>query len=355
MNTILVIGSSLQDKGGIATVMKNIEESFLKEKFKFVHITTYKTTNNIKKLLIYIVAIFRVLLSIKKCKIAHIHMSYKGSFYRKSIIILLLKIFNKPVIIHMHGSCFKEFYNGLNGMTKKYCKFIFNKADKVIVLSESWKKFFVSFVEKDKVFVMHNNVPIKEKLYNMENKRENKVYFLFLGRQGNRKGIYDLLDVSIKLKQTHKEKFKLIIAGDGEIEKVNQIIKKSDLMENVENVGWIDGTEKEHLLEVANVFVLPSYNEGLPMAILEAMSYHIPCIATKVGGIPEVIENEKNGFLITPGNKDELYNAMNAILVDSEKIEKMGKKAFETVESRFNEEKELIKLEGLYYEMIKGE
>lgn len=347
MNTILVIGSSLEDKGGISTVMNNIEKSSLNKKYNFIHVTTYETTNILKKMIIYIIGIAKILFNIKKTEIAHIHMSYKGSFYRKSVIVLLLKLFKKSIIIHVHGSCFKEFYNDLGKITKFYCRFILNKSDKVIVLSQSWKDFFSALVEENKIEVLNNNVRISNEKYN-KNKKIKKVEFLFLGRLGRRKGVYDLIEVVKKLKQKYSDKFKLVIAGDGEIEKVNEIIEKENLTGTIENLGWITGKQKEEMLKKSNVFILPSYNEGLPMSILEAMSYHMPCISTEVGGIPEVLENKVNGYLIKPGDKEELYSSMERMINDTDQINIMGEKAFETVKNNFNEEKEMNKLDEIY-------
>ena len=163
MKNVFVIGSSLKDKGGIVTVMRNIEESELNQKYNFIHIDTYITSNFLIKILIYMKGIIKILININKIDIAHIHMSYKGSFYRKSIIVYLLKLFDKKVILHIHGSCFKDFYNELGRSGKKYCKNTLNKANQIIVLSESWKEFFSPIVDESKITVIKNSVVINKK------------------------------------------------------------------------------------------------------------------------------------------------------------------------------------------------
>lgn len=346
---IYIIGSSLKDKGGIVSVMTQIEKSYLSEKYNFIHVATYLNTNIIKKVVIYLKSLFIILFNIGKIDIAHIHMSYKGSFYRKSLIILLLKMFKKPIILHMHGSCFKEFYSDLSKFGKKYCNHILNKADKIIVLSDSWKKYFSSIVKQENIIVIKNSVNVDQKCDKL--KKTSECIFVFLGRQGKRKGVYDLLKSAKELNRKYSN-FKLIIAGDGEINEVNKIIREEKLDNIIVNKGWISAEERSTILENADVFVLPSYNEGLPMAILEAMSYGLPCISTNVGGIPEVITNMENGILIDAGDIKALHDAMEYMIININKRQMMGRKAFENICQNYNEKNELTKLDNLYNNIL---
>lgn len=355
--TVMVVGSSLKDKGGIVSVMKNIEEDAqLNKKFKFIHIDTYNNISLIKKLYMYVVGLIKVIYIMisKKVDLVHIHMSYKGSFYRKSIIILLVKLFKKPIILHMHGSCFKEFYNGLGKIPKAYCNYIFNSVDELIVLSQSWKSFFSEFVDKKKIIIINNSVPISEKQKIIKKSKKDSIVFLYLGRMGERKGIYDLLNVIEKLncEKRYVSKFKFILAGDGEIEIVNKIINEKNLKSCIHNVGWIDNEQKEEILINSDVFVLPSYNEGLPMALLESMSYKLPCISTKVGGIPEILENSYNGYINDPGDNDSLYISIVDLIEHENNRLIMGENAFNVVYERFNQEKELLKVANIYMTVI---
>lgn len=351
---ILVIGSSLLDKGGIVTVMKNIEESKLNKEYNFIHIDTYITTSSIKKIFIYGKGILKILKTLYKEKIdlAHIHMSYKGSFYRKSLIILMLKLLNKPIIVHMHGSCFKDFYKDMNKLNKRYCKYTFENIDTLIVLSESWKEFFGDFVDTNKIVVINNSVPINISKKDLIKKK--KIEFVFMGRLGERKGIYDLIEVIKDIKDTNKyeNKCNFILAGDGDIEKVNNLIKKYELDNYISNLGWIDGKIKENIFLEGDVFLLPSYNEGQPMAILEAMSYFMPCISTYVGGIPEVIKNDYNGYLNDPGDNSGLYRSIINFLENYDDRKRMSINAFKTVYENFNQEKEFNKLNEIYHKFI---
>lgn len=344
-NIILQIGSSLDDKGGIATVMNEIISSRLGKKYNIKQISTYINGHPYK---LFFYAIFKIFTYnyIYNIEIAHIHMASKGSFYRKSIIIEICRLLNIKIILHTHGSEFEKFYN--SSRHKKYIQKTLNKVDKLIVLSNSWKEFYSKLVDDSKIQVVYNGVKIYDKI----EKNNNEVkQGLFLGRMGKRKGIYDLID-AVELLSNKNYNFKIILAGDGEIAKVKKIINDKRLQKYFEIVGWIDGKLKEKILNKTDFLILPSYNEGLPMSILEAMSQKILVISTKIGGIPEVIENEKNGILIDVGNIDELKNAIERAIVPNSDVENMKENAFETVKEKFNIENMINEIEKIYVSLI---
>ena len=298
---ILVVGSSIKDKGGIVTVIKNIEESSINDDFTIKRIETYITESVLQRLSIFLVALVRLLgaLIFFKPDLIHIHMAEKGSFYRKAIILLISKVFNRSVILHMHSASFDDFYNS-NTMQKKFIKYILNKADRLIVLSKQWEQYYSNIVPPIKITVVYNGVFWIDEDFTRENVTP---VGLFLGRLGQRKGTYDLLD-SIKELLNKGIAVRFYFAGDGEINQVKQLISEYELEEVVDVLGWVNSEQISDLLKKVDFLVLPSYNEGLPMAILESMNYGLPIISTYVGGIPEVITNNDNGYLINPGDTD---------------------------------------------------
>src|SRR5690606_121092 len=110
----------------------------------------------------------------------------------------------------------------------------------------------------------------------------------------------------------------------GEVESLRNYIENENLSDIVEYVGWVDGQKKNDLLLQCNVLILPSYNEGLPISILEAMSYGKAIIATTVGGIPEIVSDNENGFLFTPGDKETLAFLIKKFTTDPELIKRLG-------------------------------
>ena len=217
----------------------------------------------------------------------------------------------------------------------KSIKNFLEHSDVIICLSKDWEKALLSIAPDANIKIIFNAVPLPDGLGCRNNKPQKTINLLFLGLIGDRKGIFDLLDVLKKLDQKNQN-FILTIAGNGDIEKLNTIIQKYNLNQKVKYVGWITGNEKEQLFKQTDIFILPSYGEGMPMSILEAMSYGIPVIATDVGGIPEVIIHEKTGILIPPGDKKALKQALQSLIYDSELRHKLGTAAKERIKHFFS-------------------
>ena len=258
----------------------------------------------------------------------------------------LCKKYNKKVIVHLHGSEFKEFYNGGDVKRKRRIRELFSIADVSIVLGEDWKKFILKIAPEANIVVINNAVAFP----NIENKRtcENRT-FLFLGALIKRKGVADLLAAVNQMKKQGISKFRVLIAGSGEEEQqLKDYVKINGLQNHVFFRGWITKEQKPELLQKSDVLVLPSYNEGLPIAILEAMSYGLPIISTKVGSIAEAVKENENGFLIEPGDVDALTCAMTNLISDSALWKKESNRSREICQKKFSEDVFFQAVEKVY-------
>lgn len=306
---------------------------------KFKLISTYRAEKSLfENFFIYIYALGKLVFELsfdKNIKILHIHGASKGSFYRKYIIFFIGKyIFSKRVIYHIHGGGYLAFYNQSNRLLKKHIARFLRGADLVICLSESWKSAFAQHFNLDNIVVLANPI---DQLTFFDKKKNEQVIFLFLGDIIKKKGIYDLLEAVKDLTDVGIAGFKLLIAGKGNTKKVTKYIEENALQEQVQLLGWIDGAIKTKVMETADVFVLPSYYEGLPLSILEAMSYSMPVISTTVGAIPEVVKERANGFLVDPGDKKMLRIAMLHFINNKELIASFGRLSRKRAEPYFIE------------------
>lgn len=303
---IIVIGCDYtHPQGGIAQILYNYDK-YVYENFRCI--VNSKKGSIISKVftaLFSYLQFFFYLLCDYKIKIVHIHTASYNSFKRSSCFINLAYLFNKKIILHMHGGAFKEYY----AQQYKFVNRVFAKCDKIITLSESWSKFYKSILPEQKVAIVNNLIP--PPVFNENFKKDsNKKHILYLGLITEQKGIFDLLEVLSKHKAYFEDKLVLHIGGNGKIEKLKKFIDLHNLNNMVIYEGWVSGEKKIELFNLANAFILPSYIEGLPVSILEAMSYGLTILTTPVGGIPEII-NENNGVLFTPGAEEEIYHALH--------------------------------------------
>ena len=343
-----MIGPSISANGGIASVVKEYYKAHIDEKCNLLYLSSTNSENFIRKNLCFIKACLIAPQKLKECDIVHIHMSKSGSFFRKKFFVKKAKKYEKPVIIHIHSSQFNDFYEKSSPFVKKQIIGTFEKADRIIVLSDYWKKEYSHFSKPEKMIVIENGVVIPKKF----EKDYNKPSIIFLGKICKEKGIYDLLKAVSILKNQFPE-IKLKICGLGEIDNCKEICKKYRIEQNVDFLGWVLGEEKRHLLEESAIFVLPSYYEGMPVSLIEAMSYGCCCVSSNVGGIPDVL-NDKCGIMFNSGKVEELVDSLTEVLKSEAIREKLGKEAYLIVQKRFDESLVIDKIISIYKEVLNG-
>lgn len=348
-------------KGGISSVIIEYKNSI--NNFHFVPSTTsaniYITTLSFPFLILRFCV--RLLIS-RKIKVVHIHGASKGSFYRKYIFFLMAKFcFRKKVVYHIHGAGYHLFYQAASPFMKKRISYMINTSDTLIVLSEWWKEFFEKEFSPQQIKIVPNIVAEPDPaLVQSENiyknskqlKVDSVVNLLFLGRVGDRKGIFDLLNVMASNKDYFQNRCHLKIGGDGEIDRLLGYIQSHGLSEMVEFIGFVQGEKKNSVLAEADIYILPSYNEGLPISILEAMSYSKPILSTRVGGIPEIIREDYNGILFEPGDQKEMLNALKMLIEDRNKIKVYGERSYEFVKKNHFPQSVLKTLSTIYHGLI---
>lgn len=335
---VLTIGPHINEKGGISQVIKTYSSFFS----PFHIISTSKKGNTCLKVIFLTFAIIKcatILTFNPNIKIVHIHTASDNSFKRKTIFIAIAKFFRKKIILHIHGGNFKNFYS----TNPKRISYILQKADLIIALSNGWKQFFISNCHCKNVTVLNNPI---EKPHDIKCQPHKKTTILFLGKVSKEKGIYDLIEVVNVLIKENKLNISLQICGNDDNNILSKLINKYNLKNDVEVEGWVEGFKKSSLLANADIFILPSYIEGLPICILEAMSYKKPIITTPVGGIPEIITHDKNGILVPPGDKNALAKAIITLYSDPDKCQLIGNAGYETSKAFWSDniKKELFKI-----------
>ena len=346
MKKVLTIGPDYRTlKGGIASVL----EVYAKYDKTFTFLPTYSSENNFKNILLFPLNYFKIfwfLLTKPEYKMVHIHGASRISFYRKYIIFLTVKyLLGRKTTYHVHGAEYHLFVEESNILTKALIRHMINSNDAIICLSTQWKEFFEKNFNNNNIYILNNTISMP--IENIKDEVNSQLVYLLLGRIDNRKGIFDLIDVIVKHKTFFENNIKVLIGGDGEIKRLENQIKQYQLGEIVEFIGWVSGSKKDELLMSSDVYILPSYNEGLPISILEAMSYKMPIISTDVGGIPTIVKEDVNGKVIKPGDQNALFESMKYFMDRPENIKVFGEKSFEMVQD-FLPEKVIHDLHEIY-------
>ncbi|MFC1853553.1 glycosyltransferase [candidate division CSSED10-310 bacterium] len=329
---VLMLGTALHENSGIASV-ENLILAHAPPGVTIHHIATHIQDAFQRKLFIFSQSIMSLLkeLITTEVDLVHIHLSEKGSVVRKLILLAFVFLFRIPVVIHAHGGKFHDFYDSMPLWVKKALGFFFRQCSGWIALSASWKNYYVRTLQlnENKVKILHNPVNIPKRIVRPE--QTLKIKILYLGRISHRKGAFDLIEAYSALPENNRVNSELIIAGDCELIKAQQKIDSLKLNHKITLPGWVSGKQKHDLFETAHIFVLPSYNEGLPMAVLEAMAMGLPVISTPVGGISELISSGQHGILVAPGNVELLSKALQELIENRSLRNMLGRAARERV------------------------
>lgn len=347
----LLVSSSKKGKGGIATVVNVYEQQGFFNRWNIHYLATGGSTSKLVKLILFVISIVKLmtLIATKHVGLIHIHMASRGSYTRKSIILRLAKFFGVKTIIHLHGGEFETFYNKeCSERKKQHIRATFNMADKVITLSSQWLSWVNTIVkDKTKASVIYNAVQAVE----LPQKKLKQPIILFLGYLGQSKGVGDLINAFANVAKKFPE-VELHLGGEGDLVKYQTQAKALGIEEQVMFLGWIAGDKKNQCLADANIYCLPSYNEGFPMGILEAMATDVAVVSSTAGGIPDAIENGKEGILVKAGDVDALAIALSTMLENKELREQYVNAAKNKYIHNFSPSIIIPQLNNIYKELL---
>lgn len=356
---ILMIGSDLHTNGGIASVVKCYHKAYSRNKdaynlnFTLLRTYYYKDKGPLAELFILVKAIFQCIwyLSSRRIDVVHIHSSAGVSFARKTIFVYICKAFGKKTILHLHASRFYDFFLPQGGLKKKWINTVFKKVDLVIALCSDWETHIRAHYPEVNVRTIHNPVDLQQMEFTPKIKQERDFRVIFVGFLIESKGIKDLLNLARQLKDQGKTHIKFILAGKGELENyILDYVARHELEQQVNYIGWVSGDTKDQLYRDADLFFLPSYKEGMPMSILEAMSYSLPVVSTNIAGIPDLIDNGKNGFMLKPGDIEGFNQKISQLAASPEMLAQFREQSYKKV-SDFDTEKILKQIEDVYQQI----
>lgn len=342
--------------GGMSTVIGDLGASKLAEQVELLLFNTAKTTREGRTVIEAVASKLRLwfdwvsLIKSKPETIAHIHTCSGFTFFLDSVLVCLARLLGVPVVLHMHGGKFSQFLDSLNPLAMAIVRRVFRLSRFVIVLSDSWMDELQKRLGALDFKVVANGVPISPARLR-STRPSDKVNILFLGNLTKNKGIFDLIDVMCQIDGAVLH----LVGGEerpGVLEEVNLRIKSPNLDGKVKLHGVKSGQDKQRLMADADIFALPSYAEGLPVSILEAMACGLPVVASDVGGIPSVITHEREGFLIAAGNHDQLRSALKRLVDDTELRLQMGEAGRTRCQSHFSVDIAADKLVNLYWEIF---
>lgn len=314
-------------QGGVDRMMDELRRALRIERFANTRpnfITTRGPGSILLSPVFLALAIMRLLLlkMLGRVEVVHINLSAHGSTYRKLMLARISRICRLPYTLHLHSGQFEEFWDSRKGILKNEIDVMFRKSHRIVVLGNHWQRMVSERVPdcSGKIVIVPNAT--RKAVFKKRDMMGDAANILFLGRLGPEKGVPQLVTALASL--NGKPGWKATLAGDGAMKDTKAAVERAGLGDRISVPGWVDSARVEALLHDANILVLPSLSENLPMSVIEALAHGAAVICTPVGALPDIIEHEKTGLLVEPGDAEGLASALGRLIEDPDLRRRLG-------------------------------
>lgn len=343
---LVMLGAASETRSSIAAVVAAYRANGLFKRWPIDYIATHGDVGPAGNAVLALKAMRRFAgLLIRNRRVAlHVHTSFRNGFWRDAVFMSAAIAARCPYILHLHGGGFERFYDRSSTPVRALIGFFLERAACVATPSEAMRAWIRGIARDANALCVPNPVP-GSNVQRQPGTQQNIV--LFLGCLDARKGIFDLLDAIAALRASVPD-LRLVCAGEGDRGAVAHYAARIGIADAVKFTGWVGPSGKRALFESAAAFALPSYDEALPMSLLEAMSAGVPVVVSPVGALPEAVVDGISGFMVAPGDTAGLRRSLGRLLQDRTLGARMGAAARESVRLRFSPERALPALEDLY-------
>jgi glycosyltransferase involved in cell wall biosynthesis len=248
-------------------------------------------------------------------------------FLRDCLFLIPARLTRRAVIVHLHGSAFSKFYGGTSPVMRWIIRYALGRAACGIVLGKNVESIFDGIIPSERIYIVPNGIPDHFANGVTKPRGNSPLVLLFVGTLVAEKGFLDVLRALPRVKE-RVGSVRAIFAGEWYSQQdkkmADEIVETLGLGPSVEFVGPVGPDRKNELLRMADLFVFPSANEGQPFVILEAMAAGLPVVSTRIACIPEMVQDELNGYLVEPKDIEGLTEKICVLLADHDLRQRMG-------------------------------
>jgi glycosyltransferase involved in cell wall biosynthesis len=326
---IMVVGLSKERRGGVATVLSTLDAAgFFDE--QIVYHSSCGDGSKWDKLFSAVRqwCLFLRFLQQERPALAHIHFSSDMSFWRKVPYIFSCRFLDVKLLLHIHPSHFWDYWQRQPRWIERWMRSILRKADAIAFANPAMMNRYKSLLPDIPMLFLPNPIDLQRYPFSEEKRKEQ---VLFLGALLKGKGVYDVLRAVPLLAASHPH-LHFVLCGDHEVEKLEQAVQQQNLTRQVKICSWVGYPEKLALLHESAILILPSYSEGFPVVVLEAMATGVPVIATPVGGLPTMMQDGEQLLFTEPRNPAMLARQIERLLTDDALQRRLVRKGLEYVQ-----------------------
>ena len=265
-----------------------------------------------------------------RCDIVHVHTSSYASFWRKSPVFALALACRMPLVVSLHGGGFRDFHAAGGWLRRAWIGLVMRRAARFVVLTDGWAHWARQVAPRARVEVEPNTVAL---VGAPDARCTERDLLLYLGRIEEQKGIGVLIE-ALAIANRAGAGWRLACGGEGGIDAARSLAARHGVAAgSIDFAGWLNDVAKADFLTRCALLVLPSRAENMPVVVIEAFAHAKPVIATRVGGLPDMVTPGADGWLVEPGDAAGLAQALLAAAAARGALEAMGRagraKAFE--------------------------
>jgi glycosyltransferase involved in cell wall biosynthesis len=356
---VLILTVDFNIKGGVSGYYSIAKKYFKVDVEYFIVGSRYENKNLFYNIYRLISDYIKFIYNINRNNYDLIHLNpsfnFKG-FSRDLVFLLLSKFAGNKVIIFIHGWS-KQYERLFNIIPLVIKSRLLNLSDCIIVLSKDFKNKLMEWGYFRDIYVSSTKVDndllkgIDVNVINNKHKNNQNITLLFFSRVEKYKGIYEVID-AFKIIQNKYNNIRLIIAGSGKETESVQMYLKNNRLSNVSIVGFITGENKRQLLLNSDIYILPTYGEGMPTTVIEAMAFGLPVITRRVGGLKDMFLDGQMGFITDENNADVLIENIETLIKNPLLRKQMSLYNYRYIKNNFYADKVISNIEKIYRNVL---
>jgi glycosyltransferase involved in cell wall biosynthesis len=329
LHVLVATPAGAAGKGGIDRIMGALGDEIGRQTWPGFHIRFAASRGGGHLLLSpFFLAVFLLRLVLmrfaRRLDVVHINLASRASTYRKLMIAGLCRRLGTPYVLHLHGGDYETFWDSQPRWMARMIYKMFDRAARIVVLGRVWQAAIARRVPTAAGrIVIVPNASARPALPHRVGGGE--VHVLFLGRLIAYKGLPQLLEALDRLRDLPG--WRATLAGDGDVEGTAAVLAEKGLADRVALPGWVDTDTVAELIASADILVLPSLIENLPLSVIEGMAAGLAVVASRVGAVEDIVSNGETGLLVEPGDADGLTAALARLIGDPGLRQRLGQAA----------------------------
>lgn len=326
LNVLVATPSGAGGQGGIDRLMTSLRDELERQQSEALDVTFAPTRGpgHIALSPFYLAGFIGRMIGQRiagQLDLVHINLASDGSTYRKLQVARVARLLGIPYVLHLHGGDYPDFWKANDSALSRSIRQMFAGAARIVVLGKTWRAFVITRAPEvaDRVVIVPNAVAKPALPHTGGGERPN---ILFLGRLNEMKGVPQLSEALSRMRDLPN--WRATLAGDGHVASTRTTIAEYGLSDRVAVPDWVGPERVAELIASADILVLPSFTENLPLSVIEAMAAGVAVVATPVGAVPDIVRDGETGLLVPVGDVGALAAALTRLVLDPALRQRLG-------------------------------